>query len=275
MITDLFSYDEKKIADIKIIGDRDEGDFFFREIGIPCDTKNSLTTAYYLKPKQGGKHPCILYSHWLANKPDANKTEFVTEAKHLSAHGFACLLVDTVFANWPKSRMKWKGDDFTHDKELVVSQVRELRLFLSWMRRQPETDSLRTALVGHDFGAMFNAIVAGIDKDIKACVMMAAIPDFTDWFTMRKKISDGELKKYCANMSDLAPVRHLEMATGVSFLFQFGKKDKSFVPKEKAEALFEKAGGDKEIHWYEEGHALHLCDAATEYRVDWLKRQLG
>lgn len=134
---------------------------------------------------------------------------------------------------------------------------------------------MRIALVGHDFGAMFNAILTGIDKDIKACVMMAAIPDFSDWFTMRTKMNDSELRNYRMNMSDLAPIRYLEMAKGISFLFQFGKKDKSFVPREKADLLFEKTGGKKEVQWYDEGHALHLNDAATDYRVIWLKRQLG
>jgi predicted esterase len=171
--------------------------------------------------------------------------------------------------------MKWKGDDYTYDKELVVSQVTELRLFLSWLRGQPEIDPSRIALVGHDFGAMFNAIVTGIDNDIKACVMMAAIPDFSDWFTMRKKMNDSELRNYRMNMSDVAPIKYLEMAKGISFLFQFGKKDQSFVPREKADLLFEKTGGKKEVQWYDEGHALHRSNAATNCRVNWLERELG
>ncbi len=274
MRTDLFKYDESKITDTQVKKIRDENDFSVSEISIPTYA-NAFLTAYYLRPKLNSKFPCILYSHWLANKQDANKTEFLAEAERLCKDGFACLLVDTVFANWPKARMKWKGNDYAYDKQLVALQVKELRLLLLWLRDQPEIDTHRIALVGHDFGAMFNAVVAGIDKDIKACIMMAAVPDFSDWFTMRKKMSDDELEKYRINMLDVAPIKYLEIAHYTSFLFQFGKKDKSFVPKEKAEMLFEKTSGEKEMQWYDENHAIHLNDIATNYRISWLKKQLG
>lgn len=274
MKSDLFQYDESKTPAMKFQKNHDKSNLSISEISISIPSNVSLT-ALYLKPKEKGKYPCVLYSHWLASKPDANKTEFLSEAEQLSSEGYACLLVDTIFANWPKARLKWKGDDYKHDQQIVIQQIIELRYFLSMLRSQSELDTKRIALVGHDFGAMFNSILTGIEKNIKACVIMAAIPDFSDWFTMRKKLAGTELQMYYKNMSDLAPIKYLEMAKSTSFLFQFGKKDKSFVPKEKADLLFEKTSGEKKAKWYDEGHAIHLNASATTDRINWLKKQLG
>ncbi len=271
---DIFKIVESNIPEMKLIKYLDKKTLSISEISISTPSNDALT-AFYLKPKKKGKYPCVLYSHWLANKHDANKTEFLSEAEQLCNKGYVCLLIDTVFANWPKARMKWKGDDYKHDRQIVIQQIVELRYFLFWIRTQPEIDVNRIALVGHDFGAMFNAVLSGIEKNIKACVFMAAISDFSDWFTLRKKMTDADLLAYFKNMSDLAPIKYLEMANNTSFLFQFGKKDKSFVPKENADLLVEKTNGNKEVKYYDEGHAIHLNATATTDRINWLIKQLG
>ncbi len=235
----------------------------------------STVSAFYVRPKADGKYPGLLYCHWLERSPDDNKTQFLEEARLLAARGHVCLLVDTVFADWPESRLTWTGVDSAFDRGIILRQIRELRYCLELLRSRPEVDRERLALVGHDFGAMFNSVLAGIEDDIRACVIMAAVPDFSDWFTLNNKISGPERQAYYEAMADLAPAGYLAAAGNTSFLFQFGEDDLFFVPKQKAELLVDKTGGPKAVKWYESDHAIHRHPGATDDRVNWLRGQLN
>lgn len=260
--------------DVRILQETDLDQISVCEIELTTPT-GDLLSAFYVKPKTNGKYPGILYCHWLEIASDANKTQFLEEAKHIAGQGYVCLLVDTVFANWPESRLSWTGTDTQFDRGIIMQQIRELRYCLAFLRAQPEVDCKRLALVGHDFGAMFNAILTGIEDDIKACVIMAAVPDFSDWFTLDKETTASERQAYYSDMADLAPVRYLAAAHQTTFLFQFGENDLFFVPKHLSELLVGNTGGPKSVKCYATDHALHHHPDATNDRVNWLRERLN
>lgn len=259
--------------DVKTLQMTEENQISISEFEIILPDGDPVS-AFYVRPGSDGKYPGLLYSHWLERSPDDNKTQFLEEAKQLAAQGYVCLLVDTVFADWPESRLNWTGVDSQFDRGIVIQQIRELRYCLALLRSRPEVDRQRLALVGHDFGAMFNSVLAGIENDIKACVIMAAVPDFSDWFTLNNKISGPERQSYCDAMADLAPAGYLAAARNTAFLFQFGESDLFFVPKQRAELLVEQTGGPKAVKWYDTDHAIHRHPGASDDRVSWLRDKL-
>lgn len=236
--------------------------------------EGSTVSAYLLRPRAGGTGPGILYSHWLEKAPDDNKTQFLAEALDVAARGHVCLLLDTVFADWPDSRLNWTGTDVTGDREIVLQQLRELRGALGFLRAQSDVDASRVALVGHDFGAMFNSILAGLEGDLRALVVMAAVPEFGEWFLIGSELEGSAREEYAGALADLAPARFLARAE-VPVLFQFGEDDLFFVPRERAEALVASAAGPTTVRWYDSDHAIHHHATARTDRVEWLLERIS
>jgi len=232
-----------------------------------------VTSAYLLVPEGDGPHAAVLYSHWLEKAPDDNKTQFLEEALEVAAGGRVCLLVDTVFADWPDSRLNWTGTDAAGDREIVLQQLRELRGALAFLRSHPAVDRSRVALVGHDFGAMFNSILAGLEPDLRALVVMAAVPEFGEWFLIGSELEGSAREEYAGALADLAPARFLAR-TEVPVLFQFGEDDLFFVPEERAAALVASAGGPVTERWYDNDHAIHHHAQARADRLEWLLPRL-
>src|SRR3954463_12350346 len=60
-------------------------------------------TAYLLEPDTPGRHPAVLYLHWLGS-PNGDKREFLSEAQQLRSQGAVSLLLDMDWA-----QPKWFG----------------------------------------------------------------------------------------------------------------------------------------------------------------------
>ncbi|NOU17590.1 MAG: hypothetical protein HOO91_08530 [Bacteroidales bacterium] len=118
----------------RVINEKEEKNakVFDVEIKLP----DSIVKAYYILPTNKITNGNILYTHWLSTKPDANRIQFLKEANELGKQGFSSLLVDTLFANWPKAKKKWTGTDAQFDRELVVEQIQQLRYCLKWLMSQ-------------------------------------------------------------------------------------------------------------------------------------------
>jgi fermentation-respiration switch protein FrsA (DUF1100 family) len=126
--------------------------------------------------------------------------------------------------------------------------------------------------VGHDFGAMYGALVAGVDASrLKGLVFMAGTRSFSDWFLLWPKRADAAKAAVIGRLAPLDPTRHLPKAAGVPVLFQFATRDK-FVTKAAAEGLVASAAGPKDVRWYDAEHALNA--EATRDRVAWLRARL-
>ncbi len=63
----------------------------------------------------------------------------------------------------------------------MIDQTIDLRRAIDVLLMQPGIDNERIAFVGHDYGAMFGSIMAGIDKRVKACVLVTGMGNFGDW----------------------------------------------------------------------------------------------
>src|SRR4051794_27177036 len=131
--------------------------------------------AYMIEPSSGcvarrGRCAGVLFVHWYEPKAaNSDRSEFLPEAYDLARHGAVSLLVDTM---WAKST--W-FDERNPDKdyESSVAQVKNLRRSLDVLMKQPGVDPTRIAYVGHDFGMMYGAILAGIDHRVRVSALMA------------------------------------------------------------------------------------------------------
>jgi dienelactone hydrolase len=218
------------------------------------------------KPSPGGT-PGILFVHWYEPpNPTSSRKEFLPDAVELAGDGVVSLLVDTMWSDpqWFPSR------DPESDLGHSIEQVKELRRALDLLASRPGVDPSRLSYVGHDFGAMYGALVAGVDATrLKAFVFMAGTQSFSDWFLLWPKRDEAIRTQIIAALAPLDPTRHLARTGALPMLFQFATRDK-FVTRAAAEAIAASATGPKDVRWYDAEHELNAD--ATRDRLAWLRQ---
>ena len=232
------------------------------DVTLPGGTK-----AYLVAPDGSGKVAAALYVHWYEpESPTSNRGQFLAEAVELADRGMLSLLVET-----PWSAPDWfPKRDVKRDFENSQTIVENLRRALDYLAKQPRVDPNRVAYVGHDFGAMYGALLAASDPRVKIFAFQAGTSSFSNWFLYnQQKLSPEGKQSVISRLAPLDPVMHLAKVN-VPTLLQFGTKD-PHVPKEKADELVAAARGAK-VLWYESGHELN-GQAVTD-RKAWLAEKL-
>lgn len=241
-----------------------------RDVTFPSPAGVREVGAYLVTSEGEGPHAGILYVHWY--EPEAhnsNRTQYLDEAVGMAERGAVSLLIDTMWSplDWFRTR------DRVEDYDASVRQVVELRRALDVLLAQPTVDPARIAVVGHDFGGMFGAVLAGNDRRARAHVIIAATPRFSDWYLLGTNLSEAEREAYTNWISPLDPSLHIRRASDAAFFFQFGTTD-WFVPEARALEFYDAAPPDKRIAWYEAGHEVNTPEARRD-RIEWLSEQLG
>jgi len=256
----MFAYDSSRPLELRT------ADVALRNIAY-AGADGAPAEATVVAPSGPGRHPGVLFVHWYEEAAqNADRTQFLPDALALARRGVASLLIDT-----PWSEPKWFATrNPADDRAMSLREIRELRRSLDVMAALGEVDAGRIAFVGHDFGAMYGAVMTAVDRRPKALVFIAGTTSFSDWFLLGRKLEPDARRKVQDELAPLDPVRHLP-AVAVPVLFQFAQKD-PYVSREAADALVAAAREPKEVRFYECGHEMDR-DAARD-RVDWLARVL-
>lgn len=226
------------------------------------------SSAYLVSPDgaAAGSARGILWFHWLeGGSPTSNRTEFLDEAKALAASdGVVSLLVDGTFP-WRE-----RPESIDHDRSAVEADLAMLRAAYVLLVARPEVDPARTALVGHDYGAMYGAALFATEGRPAALVVMASTAHWADWNLRYWHLSDDP-DAYRAALAPFDLVTSLAGGGGRPVLLQFAKLDQ-YVPAEVADEVTAAAGATAERRDYETGHELDV--AARTDRDAWLVAHL-
>jgi dienelactone hydrolase len=169
-------------------------------------------------PLQPGSHAGILFLHWLG-QIHSDRSEFLAEATELASQGAVSLLPQGIFP--------WQAAPTgkPHDVTTIRRQLAAFRACLHWLTARPYVDRARTAVVGHDYGAMYGALLANSDPEVHTAVL--ATPDATwgHWFVKYWLGFTGKhAARYKALFAGLQPVRHVSRL-GARELFQWAGQD--------------------------------------------------
>ena len=233
-----------------------------------------IKKAYFVGPSKTreGQQPAILFVHWYEPAAhNSNATEFLAEAKALAKQGVMSLLVSTFWSipagNYKERR--WQ-DDYLNS----LNQTRDLLRAMAWLRARPEVDKQRVAYVGHDYGAAFGALVAGLDHQIKGFVLVAGGPKLSHWYLYGSAsgVPEGEnLGAFKRSFSPIEPEKMIASAQA-KLLFQFAEQD-HYISLEEAQSFVKHAPSDAEIQFYPTGHAMDLSTVYFD-RKRWLNNLL-
>jgi dienelactone hydrolase len=261
-----FDYDRKLPIDLREVKVETRDGVRVHDVTF-ANLKGGRTAAYLVEPQGSGKHPAILFLHWYAPEfPTSNRTQFVNEAVTLAKKGVRSLLVETMWSEptWYKNRKREEDFDNT------VHQLKEFRRALDVLLAQPNTDTSRVALVGHDFGMMFGAMLAKVDGRPTAYALQAGTVSFGDWYLYGPKMPEPQRTEFLAKLSVLDPVKYIGAAKGKPVFMQFGKGD-FYVSEAKAKEFFDAAGEPKKMQVYDApDHPHALNEQAVKDRIAWL-----
>ena len=233
----LFRYKAASPVAVKEVSIEQRGDVTVRDITF-SPVAGREVKAYLVVPKGNGPFAGILWVHWLGEEK-SNRTQFLEEAVELAPKGVVSLLID---AMW--SAPEWFGkripdDDYKNSIRQVVEFRRALDLLLS----QSNVDKARIGFVGHDYGAMYGILMAGVDQRVNTFVFIAATQSLNDWAFLGPQPKSKAA--YLKQNSVLELTDYLREVKTASKFFQFGKGD-AYVSPADASVLFAAAPEPKQ-----------------------------
>ena len=252
-------------------GRETRGDAVVRDVrydgGAGGDVEAYLVGPGWDAGSKPAERPGVLFAHWFDTEaPDGNRTQFLDEATALASEGVVSLL--------PQGRFPWTLDptDAHTDVLNIEVEVARLRRGLDALITQAAADPARLAVVGHDFGAMAVAILAGTDRRARGYALVAATPRWADWFLPFWPIA-GDRFDYLRSLSALDPIVHVGAAAPAELLFQFARNDYYIAPMTGRE-FFGAASEPKEFRTYDAEHAVATPEARAD-RLAFLRRVLA
>jgi dienelactone hydrolase len=225
-------------------------------------------SAYLVRPSGPARRNSlagIVYLHWF--EPPAstqNRTEFLAEAVAMAAKGAVAIL--------PDLRFPWTIDVTGDDQDVahLKAQVDALDRVYASLLTQPGVDSRRTAVVGHDYGAMFGSLLVSRHPGVRAEVFMAGDATWANWFTTYFVTVDDPVA-YAQSFHGLDPVDNVSHR-GSRLYVQWAGQDQ-FV-SEQVRAEFSAADPTAAVSLYP--NAGHFLDQrAKDDRIAWVATELG
>ncbi len=262
---ELFDYDRRAPLDLREVGREKRGDAVVRDVLFSPLPGAPPVKAYLVQPSGPGPFAAVLWVHWLGEPKTTNRTEFLGEAVALASKGAVSLLVDAMWSlpGWYENRV------LEDDYERSLRQVVALRRALDLLAAQPGVDPARIGLVGHDYGAMYAMIAAGVDGRTRANIFIAAASSLSDWaFFDRQPASKASYLRQNAALELTDYVRRIQSP----ILFQFGERD-AYVSRSDTAVLLGAAVGRKERRFYDADHAVAVPKASAD-RLSWLSGEL-
>jgi dienelactone hydrolase len=257
-----FDYDAAAPLALQVRKERKQGHITVQD--VTYDGGGQKVTAYLVLPAGKGPFAGVLFAHWLAEER-SDRSEFLDEAVALAGKGVVSLLPQGVFP-WNAS-----PTGLDHDKQAVIAQTIALRRGLDVLSSRDAVDPTRLGYVGHDYGAMYGALLAGADRRAQAYVFMTPDATWSNWF-LKYWLKTEPVDPYKKGFESLDPLAYLQAAAPAAVFLQFGESDK-YVPGYIADELEAAAPEPKKAESYDGGHELD--STARNERDAWLEEQLS
>lgn len=158
---------------------RSAGDVVVRDVTVPVPDLPAVP-AYLVLPGRaafGDGAPAVLFLHWYDPRATSgDRTEFVAEAVRLAARGVVSLL--------PQQGFPWTGDPVGDDRDVtaIERELTRAAAALAALTARPEVDGSQVVVVGHDYGAMYGALLAAREPRVAGLVGLAPDATWERWF---------------------------------------------------------------------------------------------
>lgn len=189
----------------------------------------------------------------------------------MAQEGVVSLLVSTF---WSIPGGHYQQRRWQDDYDNTLQQTQNLLHSVNLLRSLPGVDKTRIVYVGHDYGATFGAIVAGIDAHITGFVLAAGTPRITEWYMYGSASgvpTDQAAALFLDSFKNIEPTVMLAK-TNSKVLMQFGLRDQ-YISNQRAEEMHQAAPNNTVFKTYDTVHDMNLPQIEQD-RHDWLAKVL-
>jgi len=276
----LYEYDRKAPLDVKEISVEDRGRIKVYKLSYSGAGRGHVP-AHLVVPAGRGRFAAVVFAPCC----DGNVRPFLGEALELANRGVVSLLIDWNAENRPEYRPQEPGPPRgaaggADDRDEMIKMVVEFRRGVDLLLSRPDVDAKRIGFVGHSTGGRVASILAGVEKRIKAVVVMASqISASEAWRSndnprivkLRESLPKEKFEQYLEAIAPVDAIHYVKRAAPTALLLQFGRHDDS--PNERQARLFSDVASEpKTFKLYDARH--HLSDEARKDRIEWLVTQL-
>jgi hypothetical protein len=230
----------------------------------------SVTGLLFDPVSRPGLRPGIVLMHGMPG----NARGTAGQAQALATHGAVVIAIDAPFARRAGPPVRFS----TGDRAEQIQLIKDLQRAVDVLRTRPNVDAERIAYLGISYGAAMGTLFVGIERRIKAAVLVVGDGGLVSHFTgpedasFMAGLSCGTRVGWFRVMTPIEPIRFIAHAPPTALLLQNGRLD-NLVPAADAEELHAAAPQPKTIRWYNAGHGLD--QQALLDRHEWLNAQIG
>jgi uncharacterized protein len=192
----------------------------------------------------------------------------------LAEHGAVAIAIDAPFARRSGQPVRFSADDRAEQIQLI----KDLQRAVDVLRARANVDDDQIAYLGISYGGAMGALFVGIERRLKAAVLVVGDGGLVSHFTGQEdlnfmaSLSCATRLTWFRAMAPIEPIRFIPHASPAALLLQSGRLD-NLVPAADAEDLHAAAPQPRTILWYNAGHGLN--EQASFDRHDWLHEQVG
>ncbi|HSP64536.1 MAG TPA: hypothetical protein VLQ90_16220 [Pyrinomonadaceae bacterium] len=238
--------------------------------------KGGVVPAYLVVPKGRGPFAAVIWGHWYwENSSMRNRRQFLDEAVVLAQAGVVSLLPDGPVARPGHVTSK----EPLNEQQVVdlVQAIVDMRRGVDLLLARRDVDPKRVAFVGHSYNAMVGAFLSGIDRRLKAFVLMAGpLSDEIDlkskeYQEYRQKIGPEKFDAFVAKYYWTDEGKYVAHAAPAFVFLQYASQEK-FLNPDRAREYEKIVSEPKLFKIYDAPHALNA--EARRDRLQFLAEQL-
>ncbi len=268
---DLFAYDVNAPLNLQKTVESTHKGVDVSAISFSSPDGGSVTGLLFDPVTRSSLRPGIVLMHG----GPGNARQMAGYGQALAEHGAVVIAIDAPFARRSGAWVRFS----TEDRAEQIQLIRDLQRAVDVLRAQANVDDERLAYLGISYGGAMGALFVGIERRLKAAVLVVGDGGLVSHFTGPEDLNGPLADLSCATRADwlramtpIEPIRFIAHAPPTALLLQSGRQD-NLVPAADAQALHTAAPQPRTIRWYDAGHGLN--QQAAFDRLDWLHEQIG
>lgn len=273
---ELFAYPQVPLRALERTGIHSNPFYTISQISFESPV-SGIVPGYFVEPAGLGPFPTILFLHPAIHTKDY----FLDDARSLAKKGVASLLIDAPMARPDPWKQVGSMAEPELERDLYIQTVIDLRRAIDFLESERCVDTKRLGFVGQNYGASLGAILAAVDKRIAAYVLIAGIPNLSQFWQRstrpiameaRETLTPQQIDAYVDATREFAAVNFIGKAAPAALFFQFAKQD-NWITKAMAFQFYDAASSPKKIRFYENDSRFEAPEPHNEY-MEWIRNRL-